>query len=310
MATRIRLVISIGLIALSTAGCSTLTGADHTVDVDGQGYTSTEADALFDEYFAKSEIFGTTPLDSGGFGDADRARLLLNAMVRSSSVRSILDRSGDDITDGDLDLYFATLPSENPINELSEQMRELIAMTSVDVITSALARAELPDADELEEMYLSAPVSTGLLCLRHILVETEQEANVIVDELRDGADFAELAAERSLEGSASITGGALTGTESQCLPTAQYISGFDADFVAAAFAAPATTWSHPVETQFGWHVILNRPWSEVGSDVIASYASPDGPLFYVDAVLNSADVTVDSRYGRWDPASGRIVPLG
>ena len=79
MATRIRLVISIGLVALSTAGCSTLIGADHTVDVDGQGYTSIEADALFDEYFAKSEIFGTTPLDSGGFGDADRARLLLNS---------------------------------------------------------------------------------------------------------------------------------------------------------------------------------------------------------------------------------------
>ena len=65
-------------------------------------------------------------------------------MVRSSSVRSILDRSGDDITDGDLDLYFATLPSENPINELSEQMRELIAMTSVDVITSALGVLSFP----------------------------------------------------------------------------------------------------------------------------------------------------------------------
>jgi hypothetical protein len=231
-------------------------------------------------------------------------------MVRSSSVRSILDRSGDDITDSDLDLYFSMLPSENPINELSGQMRELIAMTSVDVITSALARAELPDAEELEALYLSAPVSTGLLCLRHVLLGTEQEANDIIDELRNGANFAELAAERSLEGSASITGGALTGTESECLPTAQYISGFDADFVAAAFAAPANTWSQPVETQFGWHVILNRPWSEVGIDVIASYASPDGPLFYVDAVLNSADVTVDSRYGRWDPPSGSIVPLG
>ncbi|MEC7579571.1 MAG: hypothetical protein VX728_00855, partial [Actinomycetota bacterium] len=77
MATRTRLVISIGLIILGTVGCSALTGADHAVDVNGQGYTSTEADALFDEYFAESEIFGTTPLDSGGFGDADRARLLL-----------------------------------------------------------------------------------------------------------------------------------------------------------------------------------------------------------------------------------------
>ena len=310
MATRTRLVISVGLIALSTAGCSTLTGTEHAVDVNGQGYTSTEADALLDEYFTESGIFGTTSLDSGGFGDADQARLLLTAMVRSSSVRSILDRSGDDITDSDLDLYFSTLPPENPINELSEQMRELIAMTSVDVITSVLAQAELPDAEELRKMYLSAPVSTGLLCLRHILVETEQEANDIIGEFRNGADFAELAAERSLESSASITGGALTGTESECLPTAQYISGFDADFVAAAFSAPATTWSQPVQTQFGWHVILNRPWSEVGSDVIASYASPDGPLFYVDAVLNSADVTVNSRYGRWDPPSGRVVPLG
>lgn len=310
MATRTRLVIFIGLVALSTAGCSTLTGADHTVDVNGLGYTSNETDALLDEYFTESDIFGTTPLDSGGFGDGDRTRLLLNAMVRSSSVRSILDRSGDDITDSDLDLYFSTLPSGSPINELSEQMRELIAMTSVDVITSALTRAELPDAEELEELYLSAPASTGLLCLRHILVETEQEAKDIIDELRNGADFAGLAAGRSLEASANITGGALTDTESECLPTAQYISGFDADFVAAAFAAPATTWSRPAETQFGWHIILNRPWSEVGSDVIASYASPNGPLFYVDAVLNSADVTIDSRYGRWDPPSGRIVPLG
>ena len=172
-------------------------------------------------------------------------------------------------------------------------MRELIAMTSVDVITSALGRAELPDADVLEELYLSAPVSTGLLCLRHILVETEQEANVIVDELRRSRLRRTCRRTITRRFGKHHRRSALTGTESQCLPTAQYISGFDADFVAAAFAAPATTWSQPVETQFGWHVILNRPWSEVGSDVIAP-ASPDGPLFYVDAVLNSADVTVDS----------------
>jgi hypothetical protein len=159
-------------------------------------------------------------------------------------------------------------------------------------------------------MYAAQPISTGLLCLRHILVATEAEADGVVALLVEGEDFAALAADLSLEGSASITGGALTGTESECLPTAQYISSFDPDFVSAAFAAPATTWSQPVETQFGWHVILNRPWSEIGQDVVAAYAGTDGAPLYVDAVLNTAEVSVDSRFGRWNPSTGRIVPLG
>jgi hypothetical protein len=267
-------------------------------------------DGLLAEYFSESDIFGTTALDTGGYGDADRARLLLNAMVRSSAVEAILDRAGASVTDSDLDLYFATIPSDSPLNELSDAMRRLIAMTSADVVLSALTRADLPSDTDLEAMYAAQPISTGLLCLRHILVATEAEADGVVALLVEGEDFAALAADLSLEGSASITGGALTGTESECLPTAQYISSFDPDFVSAAFAAPATTWSQPVETQFGWHVILNRPWSEIGQDVVAAYAGTDGALLYVDAVLNTAEVSVDSRFGRWNPSTGRIVPLG
>jgi parvulin-like peptidyl-prolyl isomerase len=308
--SRLRSLIAVSLIALGASGCSTLTGSDLTVGVNGQGVTTEEADALLAEYFAESEIFGTTPLDAGGFGDADRARLILNALVRSSAVASLLAPSGDEITDADLDLYFSTVPSESPLNELSDEMRRLIATTSAEVLLSALSRVELPTAEELEATYSEQPIATGMLCLRHILVATEEEANDVVASLEDGVDFVTIATQVSLEGSAALTGGALTGTESECLPTAQYISNFDPDFVAAAFEAPATTWSEPVKTQFGWHVILNRPWAEIGDDVVAAYASPDGALFYVDAVLNSADVTVDSRFGRWNPSSGRIVPLG
>jgi foldase protein PrsA len=308
--SRLRSLIAVSLIALGASGCSTLTGSDLAVGVNGQGVTTEEADALLAEYFAESEIFGTTPLDAGGFGDADRARLILNALVRSSAVASLLALSGDEITDADLDLYFSTVPSESPLNELSDEMRRLIATTSTEVLLSALSRVELPTAEELEATYSEQPIATGMLCLRHILVATEEEANDVVASLEDGVDFVTIATQVSLEGSAALTGGALTGTESECLPTAQYISNFDQDFVAAAFEAPATTWSEPVKTQFGWHVILNRPWAEIGDDVVAAYSSPDGALFYVDAVLNSADVTVDSRFGRWNPSSGRIVPLG
>lgn len=308
--SRFRSLIAVALIAAVASSCSTLTGSDLAINVEGEGYTTAEMDGLLAEYFSESDIFGTTALDTGGYGDADRARLLLNAMVRTSAVEAILDRAGASVTDSDLDLYFATIPSDSPLNDLSDAMRRLIAMTSADVVLSALTRADLPSDTDLEAMYAAQPISTGLLCLRHILVATEAEADGVVALLVEGEDFAALAADLSLEGSASITGGALTGTESECLPTAQYISSFDPDFVSAAFAAPATTWSQPVETQFGWHVILNRPWSEIGQDVVAAYAGTDGALLYVDAVLNTAEVSVDSRFGRWNPSTGRIVPLG
>ena len=308
--SRFRSLIAVALIAAVASSCSTRTGSDIAINVEGEGYTTAEMDGLLAEYFSESDIFGTTALDTGGYGDADRARLLLNAMVRTSAVEAILDRAGASVTDSDLDLYFATIPSDSPLNELSDAMRRLIAMTSADVVLSALTRADLPSDTDLEAMYAAQPISTGLLCLRHILVATEAEADGVVALLVEGEDFAALAADLSLEGSASITGGALTGTESECLPTAQYISSFDPDFVSAAFAAPATTWSQPVETQFGWHVILNRPWSEIGQDVVAAYAGTDGALLYVDAVLNTAEVSVDSRFGRWNPSTGRIVPLG
>ena len=308
--SRFRSLIAVALIAAVASSCSTLTGSDLAINVEGEGYTTAEMDGLLAEYFSESDIFGTTALDTGGYGDADRARLLLNAMVRTSAVEAILDRAGASVTDSDLDLYFATVPSDSPLNELSDAMRRLIAMTSPDVVLSALTRADLPSDTDLEALYAAQPISTGLLCLRHILVATEAEADGVVALLVEGEDFAALATDLSLEGSASITGGALTGTESECLPTAQYISSFDPDFVSAAFAAPATTWSQPVETQFGWHVILNRPWSEIGQDVVAAYAGTDGALLYVDAVLNTAEVSVDSRFGRWNPSTGRIVPLG
>ena len=126
--SRFRSLIAVALIAVVASSCSTLTGSDLSVSVEGEGYTTSETDDLLAEYFAESDIFGTTPLDAGGFGDADRARLLLNAMVRTSAVESILARAGASVTDSDLELYLATVPADSPLNELSDAMRRLIAM--------------------------------------------------------------------------------------------------------------------------------------------------------------------------------------
>jgi peptidyl-prolyl cis-trans isomerase C len=80
----------------------------------------------------------------------------------------------------------------------------------------------------------------------HILVETEEEAQALIDALGEGADFAELAAENSI-GPSGPNGGQLGWfTAGMMVP----------EFEVAVFELEAGEVSAPVQTQFGWHVIL------------------------------------------------------
>ncbi len=80
---------------------------------------------------------------------------------------------------------------------------------------------------------------------RHILLDTEEEAVAIVEQLNGGADFAELAAEKST-GPSAPNGGDLGFFEKGMMVPA---------FAEAAFALEIGQISAPVQTQFGWHVI-------------------------------------------------------
>lgn len=79
----------------------------------------------------------------------------------------------------------------------------------------------------------------------HILVETEEEAKAIVEELAGGADFAEMAKNKST-GPSGPGGGSLGwfGPGMMVPP-----------FEAAVAALEVGAVSAPVQTQFGWHVI-------------------------------------------------------
>jgi peptidyl-prolyl cis-trans isomerase C len=80
---------------------------------------------------------------------------------------------------------------------------------------------------------------------RHILVETEDEAKQVEDELKKGADFAELAKKKSKDPGASDGGDLGFFTKDQMVP----------EFSAAAFSLEPGKISDPVKSQFGWHII-------------------------------------------------------
>lgn len=82
---------------------------------------------------------------------------------------------------------------------------------------------------------------------RHILVSNQKEAEDIIAQLKKGADFANLAKEKTIDPSGKTSGGDLGWfTKDEMVP----------EFANAAFALKKGEFTQtPVHTQFGWHVI-------------------------------------------------------
>ena len=114
-------------------------------------------------------------------------------------------------------------------------------------ITREVGKEITPEA--IQTAYDTFVADTGsreTVTASHILVETEEEARAIIAQLNDGADFVQLAREKST-GPSGPNGGSL-GTFGR----GQMVPGFE----VAAFEMPVGSYSaNPVQTQFGWHVI-------------------------------------------------------
>ena len=85
---------------------------------------------------------------------------------------------------------------------------------------------------------------------RHILVKTEDEAKKIIAELDKGGDFAKIANKVSLDGKDTQNGGDLG-----WFVASQMVAPFSEAVVKLEKGQYTKT---PVQTQFGWHVILRE----------------------------------------------------
>ena len=123
----------------------------------------------------------------------------------------------------------------------------------------------------------------------HILVETEDEAKAIADEARGGADFADLAKEKST-GPSGPNGGDLG-----WFGAGQMVPPFEAAVMALEVGAV----SDPVQTQFGWHVILlketrerDHPSYEEAANEIVGDLTREITQALVAALRDAADVEI------------------
>ncbi|MFW2382291.1 MAG: peptidylprolyl isomerase [Acidimicrobiales bacterium] len=132
-------------------------------------------------------------------------------------------------------------------------------------------------------------------CTRHILLESESEADDAVQRLADGEDFAELAIELST-GPSGPDGGDLGCSDP---------NGFVPEFRDAVLDASEGEVIGPVQTDFGWHVIV-----VYGSDTVPADPSLAQQLAFesYSDLQSSTEILVDPGIGQWDDVATRVTP--
>lgn len=161
----------------------------------------------------------------------------------------------DEEVQAELDRIVESFGSEEAFHEeLSRYgltLERLLFEIRLDLILTKLSRQGIVISDEeineffeANKTHLDTPER---ILVRHILVETEEEAREILAQLADGADFEDLAKAKSIDTASGVQGGEV-GYIHEGSPVVE-------EFKAAAFELEVGEVSEPVFTQFGWHII-------------------------------------------------------
>jgi peptidyl-prolyl cis-trans isomerase C len=150
-----------------------------------------------------------------------------------------------------IDLKIVAKAAEDKKLGESEAFKKSLAFARdrllMDKLLTDEAKAATTDA-AMRKVYEEAAQQMGgdeEVRARHILVESEDEAKQLAEELKKGGDFADLAKKKSKDPGASDGGDLGYFTKEQMVP----------EFSKVAFELEPGKISDPVKSQFGWHVI-------------------------------------------------------
>lgn len=194
-------------------------------------YTATPTEAPTPEQIETTETTSETPLPTTTTGPTSTPFPTPTAMTEEGF------KSG-------LENYLTTLKTEAQIDE--KTFREII-------------RSSLLYEKVFEAITKDVPTEDEWVWARHILVATPEESAVVVEALKNGGDFTQLAAQFSTDTSNKDRGGDLGWFE-----RGQMVSEFENAVFAMTEIGQI---SEPVQTQFGYHIIQllgkeRRPVSE------------------------------------------------
>lgn len=316
--SRLRAAAAVAAVALLGAACAPAGAGPPTVAavVNGEEIPVEELSEQYESVRSNPQVAQQLEGDDTGQFVSQLQAELLTGLIQSRLLRQAAEKEGVSVTSEDVqeqrdqivqqvggEEAFQQLLEQNQLTEqqVTEQLRNRALQEAVG---QALASEREVTDEELQTAY-EQQIEGGNPRASHILVDTEEKAEKIMQRLEEGADFNELAREESQDPTAERNGGGLGEiSRGQTVPA----------FEEALFNAEPGELVGPVETEFGFHVIKrNEPPSlEQVEDQLREQVREEQARVAVQEFLleraQEADVRVNPRFGQWDEQAGRVVP--
>ena len=192
---------------------------------------------------------GTVNGETIWLDDVMRQAERLPAKFRQAPIENYFDQLVTDMVDAKIAADAARAAKYDTKKEVASAMKTAADRVLAESWIGEQINSDVNDA-AIEKAYKTFVADTSSreeVTAAHILVATEDEAKAIIASLQEGADFAELAKSKST-GPSGPNGGDLG-----YFPRGAMVPAFE----NAAFALAAGSFTQtPVQTQFGWHIIL------------------------------------------------------
>lgn len=346
--SRLLVVALVLLLAGALSACSDTNTSGVAVTVNGTEVSQSAIDQEIDDLAGLATSCPNSPFATSFWGEGgsgtDNVNTTATAGILQRRVVAVIleqevERRGLELADSDLDTakqdFITQLDSvcgaaadptttsttagdqagvtgQEAFDALSAEYQDFQARLGAQaaVLAEALA-AEAQEAnavsdEEVRAYYDDNQSQFDQRCVSHILVDDEATANDLLTQLQGGADFATLAQANSTD-----TGSAAQGGDLGC----QAAGAFVPEFEAAIDEATVGEVFGPVQTQFGYHLILVnskgvQPFDEVEEQIRQQLEDPGvNPLDqFINEALADADVEVNPRYGSWDADQLTVVP--
>lgn len=295
-------------------------GGDPTVaaSVDGEDIPVTAVERRFEAVSANPQFASQVADDEDGTFTAQVQASLLSDLIESTIVRQGAEERGLEISDADVEARTQEIvdqmgqeqfddfveQSGMSADDIAEQIRDLVRRERLQ--EELAADVEVGD-DDVEAFYEENRESRyERASARHILVETEEEAEEVLDRLDAGEDFAEVAADVSTDPGSAERGGELGE-----FGRGQMVPAFD----EAVFDSEVGEVVGPVETDFGFHVIevtdrVSQDLDEVAEDIreeLSQTQQAERMEEWLAERVREAEVEVNPRFGTWDPEEGQVL---
>ncbi len=309
---RLRALALIAVLALALAACRT---AQPAATVDGAKITDDQL-AQDAGAFRFLQILTRRSCGTAGKGestDAACARFTLGYLIQVDVLKEYATAHDLSVPDKNITDTLSQLKASVGEQVFSSTLKaEKVSEADVHALLSrlllfgsvqdAVAKERVTD-QQITQAYEQDPLKYTGLHAAHILVASQKLAEKISKEATS-KNFAKLAKKYS-----SDTGSAQNGGDLGAVPASNFLP----EFSHAALALKPGEISEPVQTQYGWHVIMLIDARKIpldqARDQIVKDLSHQAFVAWFQKSLENADISVNPKYGAFDTKNGSVVAI-